>query len=217
MSLRMGLKFLRFFIVERNLSVKRITRGLKTTMKAKRLWWTIRLALTPGGGKRTSYARKNKIYGAMGENVYIQSRVIPLYSELIKFHNNIAIARNVDFCTHDIIHTMLNRIQRDLKFKERIGCIEIMDNVFVGSNSVILYGTKIGPNVIIASGSVVTKDCEPDSVYAGCPAMKVGSLSDFIERRKTGEADGSIPTTTHNQALTDEEIQNAWKEFDEVH
>ena len=70
--------------------------------------------------------------------------------------------RNVDFCTHDIIHRVLNRLpENDYKLKEHIGCIEIMDNVFIGANSVILYGTKIGPNVIVASGSVVTKDCMP--------------------------------------------------------
>lgn len=187
-------------------------------MKAKRLWWTVRLLLTRGGEKRADYARKNKIYGEMGENVSIQSRVIPIYSELIKFHNNIAVARNVDFCTHDIIHRVLNRaLDNDFKYKEHIGCIEIMDNVFIGSNSVILYGTMIGPNVIIASGSVVVKDCEPDSVYAGCPARKIGSFSDFVEKRKAGESSGGISTTTHNQALTQEEIKNAWKTFDEQH
>lgn len=153
----------------------------------------------------------------MGENVSIQSRIVPIYSELIRFHNNIAIARNVDFCTHDIIHTMLNRISEEFKFKEHIGCIEIMDNVFVGSNSVILYGTKIGPNVVIASGSVVTKDCEPDSVYAGCPAKRIGSFNDFVRKRKEKEISGELSTTVHNQALLEDEIKNAWRVFDASH
>ncbi len=91
----------------------------------------------------------------------IQSRVIPVYSELISFGNNVAIARNVDFCTHDLTHRVLNRLPEEecnqFRFKERIGCIRILDNVFVGSNSVILYGTQIGPNVIIGTGSVVVK------------------------------------------------------------
>lgn len=173
--------------------------------------------LIRGAKNRANYARKHHIYAEIGENVFIQPRVIPIYSELIKFHNNVVIARNVDFCTHDIIHSVLNRTSGDFKFKERIGCIEIMDNVFVGSNSVILYGTKIGPNVIIASGSVITKDCEPNSVYAGCPARRVGSFSDFVNRRKAGELDGSICTTLHNQALTQAEIQNAWRVFNEKH
>ena len=138
-----------------------------------RLWWSFRIATIRGASKRAEYARKNGVYGAIGKNVMIQGRVVPLYLELIRFHNNISVARNVDFVTHDVIHSVLNRVS-DRKYSEMIGCIEIMDNVFIGSNSVILYNTRIGPNVIIASGSVVTKDCEPNSVYAGVPAKRVG-------------------------------------------
>ena len=112
---------------------------------------------------------------------------------------------------------MLNHLpeeeRKGYKFKEHIGCIEILDNVMVGSNSVILYGTRIGPNVIIASGSVVTKDCEPNFVYAGCPARRSGSLDDFIAKRIDQESSGTLTTTTHNQALTPEEVEEAWKQF----
>lgn len=79
-------------------------------MKAKRLWWTVRTALIRGSHQRAEYARKAQIYAYIGNNVSIQSRRIPLYSELISFHNNIVIARNVDFCTHDIIHVVFNRM-----------------------------------------------------------------------------------------------------------
>ena len=190
-------------------------------MKARRLWWSLRTALTQGGRGRADYARKEGIYAHVGNGVSIQSRVIPVYSELISFGNNVAIARNVDFCTHDITHNVLNRLPEEernqLKFKERIGCIKILDNVFVGSNSVILYGTQIGPNVIVGSGSVVVKDCEPNSVYVGVPAKKVGTFEDFISKRIQGESEGTIATTTHNQKLTDEEIKNAWEIFDKAH
>ena len=174
--------------------------------------------LHKGGVRRTNYAKRKNIYGSMGENVAIQSRIVPLYSELIRFHNNIVIARNVDFCTHDVIHSVLRKIpQNDFQFEEHIGCIEIMDNVFVGSNSVILYGTRIGPNVIIASGSVVVKDCEPDSVYAGVPARKVGSFQEYVKKRITNERGALISTTTHNQALTKDEIEHAWELFYKKH
>lgn len=184
-----------------------------------------------GGVKRAEYARKHRIYAGIGKNVSIQSRVVPVYSELIRFHDNIAVARNVDFCTHDVIHKVLNRMGiesfceglafsgddiRENRLKERIGCIEIMDNVFIGSNSVILYDTKIGPNVVIASGSVVTKDCEPNSVYAGIPARKIGTLDEFIRKRIRMERSGKIATTLHNQGLTEAEAENAWRLFESV-
>ena len=116
------------------------------------------------------------------------------------------------------MHSVFNRLpeisSRSEKFKERIGCIEIMDNVFIGSNSIILYNTKIGSNVIIASGSVVTKDCEPNSVYAGVPAKKIGCFDKFINKRLQKEQEGEIPTVARNQELTAEEIRNAWNIFE---
>lgn len=190
-------------------------------MKLKRLWWTVRLFFTPGGGTvRAAYAKKAGIYAGVGANVAISPRVVPLYSELIRFHDNIRVAKGVDFVTHDTMHTCFNRIPEEEKpqgnysFKERIGCIEVMDNVFIGSHSIILYNTKIGPNVIIASGSVVTKDCEPNSVYAGVPARRIGSFEDFVRKRMKQEQTGEIATTMHNQALLPEEIQNAWDIFE---
>ena len=190
-------------------------------MKVKRLWWSVRLMTIRGGVRRANYARKKRIYAQIGENVSIQSRVIPIYSELISFHNNIAVARNVDFVTYDIMHRVFNRLSdselSEQRFSERIGCIEVMDNVFIGSNSIILYNTKIGPNVVIASGSVVTKDCEPNSVYAGVPARKIGNFDEFINKRFIKEKGNEIATTTHNQALTDEEVRNAWSVFKKEH
>lgn len=173
--------------------------------------------LTPGGAKRADYARKHDIFRQVGKNVIFQPRFVPLYSELIAFHNNIVVARNVDFCTHDVIHCVLNRSQTEFQYKEQIGCIEVMDNVFIGSNSVVLHGTKIGPNVIIASGSVVVKDCEPDSVYAGCPAKRIGSYQDYLNKRKIAEISRTVSTTIHNQALTEDEIENAWNVFTKSH
>lgn len=193
-------------------------------MTLKRLWWMIRLALTKGGYRRAEYCRKAGIYASIGDNVTIQSRVIPIYSELIRFGNNVHVARNVDFVTHDIMHCTINpyikshsELIGDYRFNERIGCIDVGDNVFIGSNSVILYNTSIGPNVFIASGSVVTKDCEPDSIYAGCPARKIGTFEEFIKKRRIQEEEGQIATTTHNQHLTEEEKVNAWSVFKRKH
>ena len=50
------------------------------------------------------------------------------------------------------------------------GDIIIEDDVWIGSNSVILSGVKIGRGVIIGAGSVVTKDIESYTIVAGNPA-----------------------------------------------
>ena len=43
----------------------------------------------------------------------------------------------------------------------------------IGANSVILEGVKVGKGSVVAAGSVVTKDVEPNTVVAGSPARVV--------------------------------------------
>ena len=190
-------------------------------MKAKRLWWTFCNYCIPSSSKRADFARKQKIYHRIGDGVTIQPRKVPVYSELISIGNNVAIARNVDFVTHSVIHTVLNRLSKadreNYRFKEEIGCIEIGNNVMIGSNVIILHGVKIGNNVIVGTGSVVVRDCEPNSVYVGVLARKTGSFDEYIKRRKKKEESEQISTTKHNQSLTDEEIRNAWECFAKAH
>ena len=51
--------------------------------------------------------------------------------------------------------------------------VEVGDDVWIGLGVVVLSGVKIGEGSIIAAGAVVTKDVEPNCIYAGCPAKKV--------------------------------------------
>ena len=51
-------------------------------------------------------------------------------------------------------------------------------------NAIITRGVTIGDNVVIGAGSVVTKDCECDSVYAGNPARKIMSIQEYLQKRR---------------------------------
>lgn len=51
------------------------------------------------------------------------------------------------------------------------------DGCWIGARSVILPGVTIGHGTIIGAGSVVTKDCEADSLYCGNPARLVRRLA----------------------------------------
>jgi acetyltransferase-like isoleucine patch superfamily enzyme len=55
--------------------------------------------------------------------------------------------------------------------------VVIGQDVWIGMNCIILKGVTIGCGSIIAAGSVVIKDVEPNSLYAGNPAVKVKSLN----------------------------------------
>ena len=47
------------------------------------------------------------------------------------------------------------------------------DDVWIGANAIILSGVTIGEGAIIGAGSVVTKNVEPYTIFAGNPAKKI--------------------------------------------
>lgn len=48
-------------------------------------------------------------------------------------------------------------------------------NCFIGAQSIIMPGVRVGDECIVASGAVVTKDVPPHSIVAGNPAQVVRS------------------------------------------
>ncbi len=71
--------------------------------------------------------------------------------------------------------------EKDYCWKGLGEIIIIEDDVWVGYGSIILSGVKIGTGSIIAAGSVVTKNVEPFSIYAGVPAKKIRDRFDSKE------------------------------------
>ena len=70
------------------------------------------------------------------------------------------------------------------QFIEKIGCIEVMNNVFIGAGTRILYNTRIGNNVIIGADSLVNKDIPDNSVYAGVPARFICTFDEYVKKAR---------------------------------
>src|ERR1700730_9362903 len=73
----------------------------------------------------------------------------------------VSLGNNVHFSTctvlgHDGSVGMLNRALDEAL--DSVGYVIIHDNVFVGYGAIIMPNVTIGPNAIVAAGSVVTKD-----------------------------------------------------------
>lgn len=120
----------------------------------------------------------------IGGGIFWQSRYYPADPDLISIGDNVFITANVSFITHDTIRNMLNRKYKTNRFHRAFGCIEVGDNVMIGSGTRILYNVKIGSNVIIGAGSIVTKDIPDNSVAAGVPCRVIGKFDDLVEKRK---------------------------------
>lgn len=150
-------------------------------MRINRLIQTIMLAIKRGSIERGKYLKEKNIFAFVGENVHFQPRLVPLYPQLIKLHNNIMVSAGVRLITHDASFVILNRLGIG-RFPEKVGCIEIMNNVYVGYNATIMPNVKIGENVIVGAGALVAKDLEPNGVHVGVPVRRICSFDDYVER-----------------------------------
>lgn len=178
----------------------------------KRLLQTVTINLIPSAHKRTEWMKKQRVFRMMGENVSLQLRKIPLYPQCIAFHDNIVVASNVQFITHDAIHLVLNRFLGEKKVKENVNCIEVMDNCFIGANSIILSGVRIGPNAIVAAGSMVNRDIPFGEIWGGVPAKKIGTFEDLLRRRLAEETSESVQP--NNQDMPQELSEVLWQNFE---
>lgn len=166
----------------------------------------IRFACIVKWKKRAKWIQDNKIFYSCGEHLLFQPRKLPNDPKLIKIHNNVAIAADVCFENHDVIHFVIEGMYPAMDIKSHIGCIEIMDNVFIGAGSMIMPNVKIGPNVVVAAGSVITKDVPPGVIVGGVPAKVIGDFEDLIQRR----IEESKLIFSHDRS---ELIESEWMKF----
>lgn len=176
-------------------------------MDWSRIRHTIGMCLQQSGHKRAQYLKKHNILHHIGEHCMVMFRKVPLYSKLISMGDNVWIASGVSFITHDVIHCVLNNCGDEKTFRENIGCIDIKDNVFIGSNSTILPNVTIGPNTIVGAGSLVNKSLMR-GVYAGVPAKFICSFEDIVEKRRC-LPDVKIEKSRGN--LTEATVEALWK------
>lgn len=148
--------------------------------------------------KRASYLKNKQVFYKFGDGCKYGSNAIPTEPYLVKIHNNVRIAANVTFCTHDVISGMFQHCPEYISDAERfrfaMGTIEIFDNCMIGANTTLLYNIKIGPNAIVGAGSVVTKDVPEGSIVAGNPAKVIGSFDELAKKR----VNAPIKATNHD-------------------
>lgn len=86
--------------------------------------------------------------------------------------NDCLIGPNVQLLavSHDVVP------QSRLEKHNYVDDIIIGNNVWLGGGVIILSGVTIGDNAVIGAGSVVTKNVDEKSLYAGNPARKIREI-----------------------------------------
>jgi maltose O-acetyltransferase len=90
----------------------------------------------------------------------------------ISIGNDCLIGPNVQLLavSHDV--EPLSRLEKH----NYVNDITIGKNVWLGGGVIILAGVDIGDNAVIGAGSVVTKNVDKKSLYAGNPARKIRDI-----------------------------------------
>lgn len=100
---------------------------------------------------------------------------------LIELGDNVHITSEVLFLTHDGGTLIYRNKIPDLEITKPI---IVGNNVYFGNRVIILPGVRIGDNVVIGAGSIVTKNVPDNSVVAGIPAKIIKSGDAYLEKLK---------------------------------
>lgn len=105
----------------------------------------------------------------------------PAHCWLIEIGDNVTMAPRVHILCHDASTKMF------LNFT-KIGRVTIGNNVFIGTDSVVLPNVTIGNNVIIGANSTVTHDIPDNSVAVGSPARVICSVEQYLDKERAAMA-----------------------------
>lgn len=124
---------------------------------------------------------------SIGKNFFANWNVCILDHAEVKIGDGVLIAPNVIITTvthpKDAQQRMVKVMDNSFEPKKRgnielIAPINIGDNVWIASGSVICPGVTIGENSIIGANSVVTKDIPPNVLACGAPCKVVRTITE---------------------------------------
>ena len=136
-----------------------------------------------------------EMLGAIGENCYIEppfhgnwggknlffgNNVYANFNLTVVDDVEIIVGNNVLFAPNCTLTTANHPLDSTLRGKGYQYCkkIVIEDNVWLGSNVVVLPGVTIGANSVIGAGAVVTKNIPANSLAMGVPCRVVREITD---------------------------------------
>jgi acetyltransferase-like isoleucine patch superfamily enzyme len=138
--------------------------------------------LKAGEETRNNYLRKKGV--KIGKNCKVHTVSFSTEPYLVEIGDNVRITSGTEFITHDGGVTIFHGEIGGGIF----GKIKIGNDVFIGTNCIILYNTTIGNRSIVGAGSVVRGQFPDDSIIMGNPAKVImrTSVQKFLYLQSPG-------------------------------
>jgi acetyltransferase-like isoleucine patch superfamily enzyme len=155
---------------------KTIWKFLFKNRKYKKLYLKL---CNPSGREFAKYLKYHDVFYSIGDNCSIRPWTNIPDPAYLRIGNNVQLSA----CTllgHDGSIAMLNIAYN--KKLDRVGKIDIGNNVFIGHGAIVLPNVSIGNNVIVGAGSLVTKSIPDGKIVGGVPAKVIGDTESFVDK-----------------------------------
>jgi acetyltransferase-like isoleucine patch superfamily enzyme len=134
----------------------------------------------PDNRTRKIFFRMTGVHIGDGTNITPGLIVNDGYSGLCRIGNRVSIATNVTLVADSNPNN--SRLASEPHVAAHLvvtAPVVIEDDVWLGTNAVVLPGVTVGRGSIVGAGAVVTADVPPFSVVAGVPARVIRTLTEF--------------------------------------
>lgn len=181
----------------------------KLINKAKKVYYT------SSSERYIKYLRKRGVkigLGCIFRDVKT-SRIDITRPSLVEIGNNVDMNHNFQIMTHDWASGVFRNVFHNILPSS--GKVKIGNNIYFGTDVIVLKGVTIGDNCVIAAGSIITKDIPANSVAAGVPAKVICTLEEYYEKRKVACIEEAFEYARSIQERFNRKpvISDFWEEF----
>ena len=136
--------------------------------------WQVKNKQVTGYDKGTVYDSSTIIGDvSIGEGCWIGPFTMVDGGGGLTIGNSVTLSAQAQIYTHDTLKHTLSGGVMPYEYES----VSIGDNCFIGTGAVILKGSHLSNNCLVAAGSVVSGTYEAFSIIGGVPAKKIGTVS----------------------------------------